>query len=432
MAAMRTTYRRPAIIGVLALAALFGGTGAWASRTEIAGAVIASGEVVVKGKPKLIQHLDGGVVEAINVEAGDRVEAGDVLIEIDDTTTAANLAIYRTRLRDALVRKRRLLAELEGETAIGEVDPAVVAEHGLGSLDAAREQQLALMRARAETQTGKLAQFDERIAQFGNQIEGVEGLMAERENQIAVYDEEIAVQDRLVKRKLSQRSQLMALQRERADLRGQMAENVAEIARLRNSISEARISKLQVAREFREAIMTEIEETDARIKEMAQQIDATRRQLERSAIVAPVSGIVHEMLVHTIGGVVSPGQAVMQIVPQDGELDLEVNVDTQSVDQLRLGQYARVRLPAFHQRSTPELDGEVAMISASSVLDERTGLSFYRVLLRLKEGEIDRLGDKRLVPGMPVEALLPTENRTVLSYLTRPLTDNLARTFREE
>ncbi len=424
-------YRRPALIGLLCLIVLAGGGLAWASIAEISGAVIASGSIVVEGKPKSIQHLDGGIVQGLFVSDGDLVEQDQVLIRLDDTMISANLAIYESRLREAIVRKARLLAELNGNTSFAAPDE-LAESLGLGALTAEAEQQTAMLNARRLTLESEVEQLDEKIAQFENQTIGVTGLIVEKEVQIETYREEISAVADLVGKGYAPRTRLMALQRAQADLRGQIAEDRSNVARLQNSISETRIAKLQVHREFRERVISEIEENDSKIDELRQQMVATREQLGRVAIRAPVSGMVHELSLFTIGGVVQPGVTVMQIIPQTGVHEIELNVETTAIDQVFLGQRAVIRFPAFHQRTTPELEGEVVSVSPSSVLDETTGLAFYRISVGISDEQLARLGDKTLIPGMPVEAYFTTDQRTVVSYLVKPLVDQLHHTFREE
>lgn len=424
-------YRRPAIAGTTLIVLLIGGIIGWAYSTRIAGAVIASGAIMVEGKPKSIQHLDGGIVKEIHVMAGDRVERGQTLMELDGSTVAATLAIYKGRLAEAIVRKARLLAELEDKD---EFDPPADPDDVLTERDFADVivQQTALIKARRTTRLGQLDQLDEKIRQFENQIEGTEGLIYEKTNQVDAFEEDRVGVDSLVKQQWAAKSRLTALERAQADLRGQIAEHRAEIARIRNSISEVRISKLQIEREFREKVIEEIEKTDSSIHELRQQTSTTVQQLRRISIKAPVAGIVHELSVFTIGGVVQPGQTVMQVIPVSDRSEIELRVDTRSVDEVFVGQRVFVRFPAFHQRTTPQLEGEITGLSPSSVVDENTGYSFYRATVAIADEEMSALDGKKLIPGMPVEALIPTTERTVLSYLVKPLVDQVEHAFREE
>ncbi|MCP4122212.1 MAG: HlyD family type I secretion periplasmic adaptor subunit [Bacteroidetes bacterium] len=424
-------FNRPMVFGLLAFVILAGGSLAWSMTAKVSGAVIATGSVVVEGKPKSVQHLDGGLIAKIHISSGDRVKRDQVLMELDDTSIRANLAIYEGRLREALVKQSRLRAELEDKETF-EAPREQINALDLGNFESSVKQQAAMMNARRSTLDAQLAGQDERISQFQSQIKGVEGLIGEKRIQISGYDEEIWATKVLVEKKLTARSKLIALERAMSDMRGQIAEHHAEVARVENSISETKITKLQLNREFMEKVITEIEDIQTRTEELGQQLYATRKQLSRVEIRAPVSGIVHELTLHTISGVVQPGQVLMQIIEQKGQFEIELNIDTVSVDQVFEGQGVIIRFPAFHQRTTPELDGVIKSISPSSVVDEKTGIAFYRAAVELPAVELEKLGDKKLIPGMPVEGFIATEERTVLTYLTKPITDNLIHVFREE
>ncbi|HOV03425.1 MAG TPA: HlyD family type I secretion periplasmic adaptor subunit [Kaistiaceae bacterium] len=427
----RLSYRRPAFVGLFAIALLFGGSLTWANRTEIDGAVIAPGSVVVKGQPKSVQHLDGGIVSEIRVARGDRVAEGDVLIVLDPTTIAANLAIYKGRLREALVRHARLIAEVAGEEDFEPRDlPDGMFE--AASIAAAVAQQRVLMNARRATRLAQIGQYDEKIRQFEAQIAGIEKLIEHKNEQVEKFDQERSALKKLVNKRLAHRSTLLALERSRADTLGQLGEHEAEIARINNSIAETRLSRLQLEREFQETAISDAEETETKTEELRLQIDATAKQLERTVIRAPVSGVVHELNVFTIGGVVPPGHTVMQIVPQTDLYEIELSVETRAIDQVFAGQAVGLRFPAFNQRITPRLDGVVTSISPSSVKDEKRGIEYYRVTVDLNDGELATLGPgQKLVPGMPVEGFLQTGPRAVISYLVKPLADNFERVFRE-
>ena len=420
-----------ALFGTVALVGLIGGGVAWANYTKISGAVVASGNIIVEGQPKSVQHLDGGIVSQISVDAGDTVVKDQLLVSLDDTQISANLRIYERRLRDALVQRARLQAELDGSnTFTPPVDEARRFE--LGNLREAVSGQVTLMRARKLTRESETGQYDEKVSQFENQIRGVRGVAQQKKSQILSFREEMKGMKTLVDKRLAPKSRLMTLERSEADLRGQIAEHISEIGRLQNAIAEARLAKTQTERRFRERAVTELEEAISQIDELTQQLTATRAQLSRIEIRAPVSGIVHELSLFTIGGVVQPGQTVMQIIPGSDAHELEVYVDPVSIDEVRVGLEATLRFPAFNARTTPELLGTVSKVSPASVIDEQSGVGFYRVIVSVSETEAKRLGEKILIPGMPVEALIPTSERTVLSYLVKPFSDHLERAFREE
>lgn len=424
-------FARPILFGLLAFVILAGGSLAWSMTAKIASAVVATGSVVVEGKPKSIQHLDGGSVARIYVRSGDAVHEGQVLVELDDTALKANLRIYESRLREALIRQVRLRAELEDEEAF--VAPLEqIAELKLGAAETSLRQQRAMMTARRSTLDAHLAGQQERIAQFQNQIAGLLALIKEKRIQREQYSEELKAIAGLVKKQLAAKSQLLALERAHSDIRGQIAEHRAEIARIENSIAETRITQLQLKREFKEKVITDLEQIQARIEELTQQLMATRHQLSRVKVKAPVAGIIHELALHTIGGIVQPGQVLMQIIEQKELFEIELNIETVSIDQVFPGQEAVIRFPAFHQRTTSELTGTIKSISPSSVVDEKTGVAFYRVAVDIPAAELSKLGTKKLIPGMPLEGFIATKQRTVFTYLTKPLADNLAHAFREE
>ena len=231
---------------------------------------------------------------------------------------------------------------------------------------------------------------------------------------------------------LAANSQLLGLERQHEDLVGQRAEHDAELARVQNSISETKIQILQVDREFRQSVLTELRQVGQEVNDMTQQYHATTEQLRRVEIRAPVAGLVHQLGVATIGGVIAAGAPILQIVPQEGQFEIEANVEPQFIDELYPGQPAALRFSAFNQRTTPELNGTVKSISANVVTNENTGLSFYTIRISVPKPELERLEGQALVPGMPVEVFVRTREQTALTYLLKPLSDQIRRAFREE
>ena len=427
---LRTGLTLPARVGFFAAIALLASVLGWAHFTEISGAVIAQGQVAIEGKPKLVQHFDGGVIEDILVAEGSLVEAGEALIVLDKTLLEANISIYRTRLAELFARKSRLRAEqIEADAIAFETFPVVLAS--LDPTDFVIGQQ-EVFDARRALQEGKDAQLREKIVQFGNQIIGVEGLLASKREQLTLIEEELETKKKMQERGLLVASEVIAIRRSKADLQGQVAEHVSELARIKNSIQDARIEILLNTRQFKEQVVSEQREVVTQIGELTQQILSTEKQLQRVSLRAPVSGVVHEMQVFTRGGVVPPGGTVLKIVPQTNRLSFELRVDPVAIDQVYLDQDARILFSAFNQRTTPELTGSVTRISPTSLIDEATGMSFYEIVVDILPEELSRLGDAELVPGMPVESFLQTDERTVLSYFVKPFTDQVQKAFREE
>ena len=427
----KTNYLKPIFTGLLTATILIGGLFGWMAHAGIAGAVVASGSVIVRGKPKLVQHLDGGIVSKIYVKNGDRVNAGDILVELDETLLLANFEVYKNRLREAIARKARLEAERDG-TKIISFDNKLIQLLNLGDVSKYRKGQIALFDTRRKARFGQIEQQNEKVEQFKNQIVGINALMKSKQEQLDLMQQELESIEKLVRHGTAPRNGALAQQRAVADMDGQLAEHSAELARIKNSIREIEINILQIERTFQEQVLSELREAASEVDDLKQQILATQKQIERVNIKAPVSGIVHELNVFTIGGVVPPGGTLMQIIAVEEGVEIEVNVEPQSIDQLYPGQQSTVRFPAFNQRTTPELVGKVDIISPSSIVDEKAGFSYYRVGITISPQELMRLNGLALVPGMPAEAFMKTEERTVLTYLFKPMSDQFKKAFREE
>lgn len=427
---LKTELKASSLIGAIGSLVLLVSALVWAHYTLISGAVVASGNVVVRGKPKSIQHLDGGIVDKILVTDGTVVEQGDLLMRLDDVLLRANLEIYKSRLAEAYARQARLRAEQAGldQLAFNYTsplsDPADDELHRRGQED--------IFIARRLLQNGQREQLGEKIQQFRNQILGVDGLANAKRDQLGFVEKELASILTLFEKGLTAESQVLGLQRTRSDLLGQLSEHTSELARIENSIRDTELEMLKGGHQFKEEVITELRDVTTLVGELIQQVVSTQKQLDRVDIKSPVEGIVHEMQVVTIGGVVPPGAVVLQIISKKDGVEFEVRVDPVAIDQVFVGQEARVRFPAFNQRSTPELNGSIRGISPTSIDDPATGVAYFRVTLKISPDELARLGDLELVPGMPVETFLQTGDRSVLSYLTKPLVDQIEHAFREE
>ncbi len=428
---VKTSGRGTIIAGLVWLLILFVGGGAWAYFANLSGAVVASGVVAVYGKPKTVQHLDGGIVAKINVATGDRVEKGQSLIRLNDVLLIANLNIYSNRLREGLARKARLTAERDDSDEI-HWDDEFLTLLQLTQEPTIRRGQLRLFAARKSTSAGQISQLREKISQFKNQIEGVTALSQSKNAQLEFLDFELNGIRSLKKKGLVSQSQLMGLERQREDLIGQIAEHASELARIQNSIGETKIQILQIGREFRQTVLTDLRQTVQEVNDMTQQLFATREQLKRVEIRAPVSGIVHELNVFTVGGVIAPGAAITQIVPQDGNFVIEANIEPQFIDDLFPGQEAALRFSAFNQRTTPVLMGKLKVISANILTNQQTGQSYYVVKIELPKLYVDLLKGQKLIPGMPVEVFITTREQTALNYILKPLLDQIKHAMREE
>jgi HlyD family secretion protein len=420
--------------GAVGVFALFGVLGLWAMFTIISGAVMAMGQVSVSDKPKTVQTLDGGVLAEIAVRNGDVVRKGEVLARLDPTLLQINLDIAQNRLTAALALYARLEAEQNGAPAVVfeySKLPASIATLGLDTGHAETGQRN-IFAARAQMLQGGQDRLVSALKDLDNQVTGITGQIEALEAQLALLDKDVSNVRNLLAKGLARQDRLTDLQRMQASLMGDLAARRADLARLGNSRREVELTTLQEERRFHEEVVTDLREVTTEIEELVLQIVTHRAQLERVDIRAPADGIVHELQVTTLGGVMAPGGTLLDIVPQDTGFDFELRVDPRSINQVKEEQVAQVVLSAFDPQTTPQLEGRVRAISPEVVEDRQTGQSFYRVSVDVPLEQLARLPETAvLIPGMPVEAYLQTSDRTVLSYLTAPLRDHLRRAFRE-
>ncbi len=348
----------------------------------------------------------------------------------DETMTRANLQIVSKSLDEMTARRVRLRAERDGADAMSW--PAEIAnrrhEQNIAELMADEER---LFDLRSTTRLGQKRQLSERIAQLNEEAVGIAAQQEAKSQEIVLVKRELIGVRELWDKNLIQMNRLTALEREATRLEGERAQLIAAAAQGRGKASEIELQITQIDRELASEVGRELREIDGKANEYAERKVAAEDQLRRIDIRAPISGTVHEMNVHTLGGVISAGEQLMLIVPASERLTVEVKVAPQDIDQVRIGQVASLRFSAFSQRTTPEINGTVSRVSADVTTEQRTGASYYTARIAIDPSEVSRLGDVRLVPGMPVEAFIKTGDRTVGSYLTKPLYDQIARAFRE-
>src|SRR3954451_9165858 len=424
------SIRRHLTAGVALVVVLGGGVGGWAVITELAGAVIAPGNLVVETNIKKVQHPTGGVVGELRVRDGDEVKAGDVVVRLDDTVTRANLAIVVKSLDELSARQAREEAERDGANAPG--FPAdLLARRSDAEVARLITGEQKLFETRRSARQGQKAQLKERVGQLQEQISGLNDQIVAKKREIALIGDELKGVRELWQKNLVQITRVTALERDAARLEGERGSLVSSIAQTKGKISETELQILQIDQDLRTEVGKELAEIRGKVSELVERKVAAEDQLKRVDIRAPQDGFVHQLAVHTVGGVVTPGEAIMMIVPRADLLTVEARIAPPDIDQVRVGQHAVLRFSAFNQRTTPELNGEVRVVSADVTQDQKTGVMYYTVRVALNEGEISRLEGLRLVPGMPVEAFIQTGSRTVISYLTKPLTDQVARAWRE-
>lgn len=429
--AARRSIRRHTGVALVATGLLVGGLGGWAAVTELSGAVVAPGNVVVDSHVKKVQHPTGGVVGEILARDGDRVRVGDVVVRLDETVAKANLAMVAKSLDELYARQARLEAERDGLQAV--VFPATLLDRmGEAELSGLLEGEQRLFANRREARSGQKAQLQERVAQLEEQIEGLTLQASAKADEIKLIQDELTGVQELWKKNLVPITRVTALKREETRLRGERGQLISNVAQAKGRISETALQILQIEQDLRSEVSKELREVQAKVAELVERKVAAQDQLKRIEIRAPQDGIVHQSVVHTVGGVITAGDPLMLIMPEADELSIEVKVSPQDIDQLQPGQETMLRLSAFNQRTTPELKGRVSLIAADLVTDQRLGAQYYPVRIAFADGERERLGAAKLVPGMPVEGFIQTGYRTVLSYLTKPLTDHLTKAFREE
>ena len=418
--------------GILTLVILTAGMGGWGATTMLAGAVIAPGVVVVETNVKKVQHPTGGIVGEIRVKDGDKVMAGDLLIRLDETITRANLQIVANQLDELMIRETRLKAELDDRETVAL--PAELAPRaGEAQVQSILATEQIVLASRRETCKSQTSQYQERVSQLANQIAGVTGQIEAKAAEIAYIEGELADLAKLEKQRLVTTSKLLNLRREAVRIRGEHGQLVASVAETKGKIAETELENLGHLQERRSDIVKELREVQSKRAEIAERKVAAEDQLRRVDLRAPQTGVVHQLSVHTVGGVVERGEPLMMIVPEGDKLVVEARIAPRDIDQVRSGARVSVRFPSFNLRTTPEFKGVVSRVSADLKKDEDTGEGTYVARIVLDESEAQKLetaGDA-LLPGMPAEVQVRTSERTALSYLMKPLEDQLARAFRE-
>jgi HlyD family secretion protein len=425
------SIRQHLVIGLSVVALLAGGLGGWASTAQISGALIAPGAIVVESNVKKVQHPTGGVVGELRAHDGDLVKAGDVVVRLDDTVTKASLAIVTKNLDGLWARAARLEAEQRGLDKI--TFPSMLLSRADDpDVKAVMASEGKLFDVRVNGRIGQKAQLRERVTQLNEEIAGLTAQEKAKDQEIALVEKElIGVRD-LYDKHLVQMSRLTTLERDAARLSGERAQYIASRAQAKGKITETELQIIQVDKDLVSDVSKDLRETNDKIGEFVERKVTAEDQLRRVDIRAPQDGMVLQSTVHTVGGVITAGDAIMLIVPQADDLQVEAKVNPQDIDKLQVGQKTLLRLSAFNQRTTPELNGAVTRVSPDVTTDQRTGQSYYTIRVSMPPEEVARLGDVKLIPGMPVEAFVQTGERTMLSYLIKPLSDQLMRAFREK
>ncbi len=426
------SIQRYVIFGMVMFGCVTFGIGGWAATMQLSGAVIGQGVVVVDSSVKKVQHATGGIIGELRVREGDRVIAGDILIRLDETQTLANATIVTKSLDELLARQARLEAERDGADQI--VFPRALLERTKDSNSEAGRATTAetkLFDLRRQARSGQKAQLKERSAQLQEEIKGYLGQAEAKQKEVDFIHQELEGVRSLFQKNLVPMTRLTSLERDTARLEGERSQLGGMMAQSKGKIAEIELQIIQIDQDLRTEVGKDLIETRSKLSEVAERKIAAVDQLNRIDIRAPQTGRVHELSVHTVGGVITPGEQIMLIVPDADALAVEVKISPRDIDQVYVGQTATMKFAAFNQKTTPEIDGEIGVVAADITEDKRTGASYYTARVLLKPEELAKLGSAKLVPGMPVDVFIKTPGRTALSYLVKPLRDQAERAFKE-
>lgn len=420
-------FHKPLIVGAVVIAVAFGGFGIWASIAPIQGAAVAPGIVMVAGNRKTIQHFEGGIVKQLYVREGDRVEAGQVLLELDDTQTRAQLDISIAQYLIAQATEARLLAERDGSETI--LFPEALYSKDPRALEAMDAQQR-VFDARKAALLGEEELLFQRVEQLTSQVDGYTAIINGKKNLISSYESEISDYKKLIKKGFSDKVKLRELERLHATLISEIAELEADVITTSLQIGETRLKQLQIHKDFRSRVVDQLGETKSNIFNLDDRIRALKDRVARTKIVTPVKGVVFDLAAHTIGGVIQPGDAIMEIVPLADDLVIEAKISPGDIDRVYEGQLTDIRFTAFNQRRTPVIEGRLMRVSPDAMIEQ--GQNYFAAKVEVTERGFAMLEELELQPGMPADVFINTGGRTVLEYVLRPITDGLAKSMTDD
>ncbi|MGH6762548.1 MAG: HlyD family type I secretion periplasmic adaptor subunit [Phyllobacterium sp.] len=423
------SLRKQISVALLLCVGFGAGLGGVAAYAEINGAVIGSGKVIVQGRTRNVQHRDGGIVGRIFAAEGQKVRSGELLFMLDGTQAEANLGIIDSQLDQLLAQEARLLAEQADKVSIDYPDELLKADSERARL--LMEGQTQLRVARRTTIESRKSQLVEQIKQYQEKVQALEAQSQAVSDNIELLDGQIDDFAHLHNRGLIVDSQYVTIRREKASLIGSKAALAAEIQESKQAISQTELQKVQIDEDFREGILTELDQKRTEIAKLKEERIAAMDRISRLEIRAPISGYLHELNVHTVGGIVAPGETMVSLIPVDDELIVEARLSPTDVDQVFGEQSARLRLSGLDQRVTPELSANVIDVSPDLMTDKQTGVSYFLARLRIDERDIGKVAVDRLRPGMPVEVFIQTEARSIMSYLVKPIVDQMQHAMRE-
>ena len=418
---------RRVTFAIAVMALLVFGCGSWAATADLSGAIISQGSVVIGRHVKKIQHKEGGIIAAINVKNGDSITAGAPLIRLDDTQTRAELGIIQSQLIEFRARHARFTAERNGADNVVFPLELTIQPAAKSVMDG----ELQLFMENRRTRESQKQQLEQRVQQASEEVKGINAQRDAKKMELVLISKELEKVRELYEKQLTQQTRVYQLEREHVRLAGEHGNFIAQGARVAGQINELNLQILNLEQTARTEAQRELRATEARISELIEREVAAVDRLIRMEVKAPATGIVHQLGMHTIGGVVSPAEAILLIVPEGEALEIELKISPADIDQIAVGQDARLRFTAFNQRTTPEVQGIITFIAPDTAQDPKSRLDYFSVRVGLPAGTDWKVADRSITPGMPVEAFLTTGKRTAFSYLSKPITDQFSRTFRE-
>jgi HlyD family secretion protein len=416
--------------GLRALIVVGGVAGGWMTLVPLSGAVVVPGNLVVQSNVKTIQHPTGGVVAQIPVHNGMRVNAGDLLLRLDSTQAQASLQVVSKQLDEVRAKSARLVAERDGLPK-PTIPPEMAGRLDDNNVKTVLASEASLFRARTTARESQKELLKSKVSQLGEEIVGLEAQVASKAKQLELITGELTGVQELFDKRLVPIARLTALQREAARIEGERGQLISTIAETKTKVDEAKLQLVRLDQDVRTEVVKDLGEAQGKEAELSERSIAARDVLERIEMRAPTSGVIHQLNAHTIGGVIRAGDAVMEVVPDSDDLQIEARLQPNDIDQVRKGQQAFVRFSAFNQRVTPQLIGQVSYVSPDTTRDQQTSTSYFTVRIMLPEEERRRLAGLQLSSGMPAEVFMQTGSRTMLSYLFKPILDQFQRAFVE-
>ena len=416
------------VAGTILAIMLVAGIGGWAATAKLSGAVISTGTVLVDENVKVVQHLDGGVVRSIEVRKGEAVAVGQVLLRLDDVQIRTERSILRGQLAELLARQARLVAERDDAPSI--VFPASYLDvyPNAGAIMQGEQQLFDSTRRNRQSQRDQL---ELQVAQLREELGGLAFQASALGDELVLARDERARMGALSEKGLLETTRLNTADRELARMLGTQGELTAGTARAKARISEVQLQIQAIDDLAYTEAQRELRTVQATIAELQNRLAEVDDRLARTEIRSPVAGTINELSVTTLGGVISPAERLLTIVPEDAKLKIEFRVAVNDIDQIDVGQDTKLRFSAFNQRTTPEIAGAISRVSAAATTDPNSGQSYYLAEAAVT-GDLSALGERGLIPGMPVDVFVQTEEQVAIAYFVKPFTDQITRAFREE